>query len=38
MAAGKEFGGGKEAHNTVSQVLLSAGCEAEEAGVGSRYS
>jgi hypothetical protein len=37
MAAGKGFGCGKAAHNTVSQVLLWAGREVEEAGVGSRY-
>jgi hypothetical protein len=38
MAAGKGFGCDKATYNTVSQVLLWAGREVEEAGVGSRYS
>jgi hypothetical protein len=38
MAAVKGFGCGKAAHNTVSQVLLLAGREVEEARVGSRCS
>ena len=37
VSAGKGFGCGKAAHNTVSQVLLWAGRKVEEARVGSRY-